>query len=104
MIKVSSKVKVHFIEPISDRPWCPNTVLAWSDDPSEVTCQLCRKKIPPDYRVQPGRMSVSAAGRKGGLTVRDERGVEFYEEIGRKGGQRVRDLIRAGKKALAENG
>ena len=47
-----------------------------------------------------GAMTVAEAGRKGGLTVRDERGHEFYEEIGRKGGHKVRDLIAAGKKAL----
>ena len=49
-----------------------------------------------------GGMTVAEAGRKGGLTVRDARGHEFYEEIGRKGGQRVRDLIAAGKRALAK--
>src|SRR5437764_1125028 len=32
-------------------------------------------------------MTVSEAGRKGGERVRDERGVEFYQEIGRKGGE-----------------
>ena len=47
-----------------------------------------------------GSMTVAEAGRKGGLTVRDERGHEFYEEIGRKGGHKVRDLIAAGKRAL----
>lgn len=47
-----------------------------------------------------GSMTVAEAGRKGGLTVRDERGPDFYEEIGRKGGQKVRQLIEAGKKAL----
>ena len=47
-----------------------------------------------------GSMTVAEAGRKGGLTVRDERGHTFYEEIGRKGGHKVRDLIAAGKKAL----
>ena len=47
-----------------------------------------------------GAMTVAEAGRKGGLTVRDERGHEFYEEIGRKGGHKVRDLIAAGKKAM----
>ena len=45
-----------------------------------------------------GGMTVSEAGRKGGVRVRDERGVEFYQEIGRKGGQRVRDLIAAGRR------
>jgi len=75
-----------------------------------------------------GGMTVSEAGRKGGERVRDERGVEFYqeigrkggelggrkggeavrdkygpscyEEIGRKGGQKVRELIEQGKKRL----
>jgi uncharacterized protein len=42
-------------------------------------------------------MTVSEAGRKGGLAVRDERGHAFYEEIGRKGGQRVRELVQRGK-------
>jgi uncharacterized protein len=50
--------------------------------------------------VNKGSMTVAEAGRKGGLTVRDERGHEFYEEIGRKGGHKVRDLIAAGKRAL----
>jgi general stress protein YciG len=56
---------------------------------------------------EPGGMTVREAGRKGGLiggkkggeTVKRERGVEFYQEIGRKGGQRVRDLIAAGRRA-----
>jgi general stress protein YciG len=52
-------------------------------------------------RAAKGGMTVAEAGRKGGITVRDERGHEFYEEIGRKGGQKVRDLIAAGKRALA---
>ncbi len=42
-------------------------------------------------------MTVSEAGRKGGIAVRDERGHSFYEEIGRKGGQKVRELIERGK-------
>ena len=42
-------------------------------------------------------MTVSEAGRKGGIAVRDERGHAFYEEIGRKGGQKVRELIERGK-------
>jgi general stress protein YciG len=46
-----------------------------------------------------GRKGGLIGGRKGGLTVKAERGVEFYQEIGRLGGQRVRDLIAAGRKA-----
>jgi hypothetical protein len=54
-----------------------------------------------------GTMTVAEAGRKGGLTVRDQRGHEFYEEIGRKGGKiggpKVRRLIEEGKKATARS-
>jgi hypothetical protein len=46
-------------------------------------------------------MTVSEAGRKGGIAVRDERGHAFYEEIGRKGGQKVRELIERGKSRAA---
>ena len=46
-----------------------------------------------------GRLGGLIGGRKGGLTVKAERGIEFYQEIGRLGGQRVRDLIAAGRKA-----
>jgi hypothetical protein len=46
-----------------------------------------------------GRLGGLIGGRKGGLAVMKERGVEFYQEIGRLGGQRVRDLIAAGRKA-----
>ncbi len=46
-----------------------------------------------------GRLGGLVGGRKGGLTVKAERGVEFYQEIGKLGGQRVRDLIAAGRKA-----
>jgi len=49
-----------------------------------------------------GQMTVEEAGRKGGETVRDERGSEFYSEIGHKGGQRVRELIEEGKQAEGE--
>jgi general stress protein YciG len=48
-----------------------------------------------------GRLGGLIGGRKGGLAVKKERGVEFYQEIGRLGGQRVRDLIAAGRKAQA---
>lgn len=44
-----------------------------------------------------GAMTVSEAGRKGGVRVRETRGRKFYEEIGKKGGQKVRELIERGK-------
>jgi len=68
-------------------------------------------------------MTVREAGRKGGMTVRDKHGPDFFREIGRKGGQatwkshgrefyqeigkrggqkggaRVRELIQKGKRA-----
>ncbi len=55
-----------------------------------------------------GGMTVREAGRKGGLiggkkggeTVKAERGIEFYQQIGRKGGQKVRELIEAGRAAM----
>ena len=59
-----------------------------------------RTKSRPSATPSKGAMTVAEAGRKGGLTVRDERGHAFYEEIGRKGGHKVRDLIAAGKRAL----
>jgi general stress protein YciG len=34
--------------------------------------------------------------------VRDQRGHEFYEEIGHKGGQKVKELIEAGKRRAQE--
>ena len=37
-----------------------------------------------------------------GETVRNERGHEFYEEIGHKGGQKVKELIEAGKRRQAQ--
>jgi general stress protein YciG len=45
-----------------------------------------------------GGMTVQEAGRKGGETVLNERGPEFFSQIGRKGGQKVRELINAGKR------
>lgn len=46
-----------------------------------------------------GQMNVEEAGRKGGESVREERGSESYSEIGQKGGQRVRELVEEGKQS-----
>ena len=48
-----------------------------------------------------GRLGGLLGGRKGGLAVKEGRGVAFYQEIGRLGGQRVRELIAAGRKATS---
>lgn len=69
-----------------------------------------RRREPVAETADTGGMTVREAGRKGGLiggrkggeTVKAERGVEFYQEIGRKGGQRVRELIEAGREAMAK--
>ena len=45
-----------------------------------------------------GKMTVEEAGRMGGLRTSATHGSEFYSEIGSKGGQKVRKLIREGKK------
>jgi uncharacterized protein len=59
-----------------------------------------RPERPPPPAGPRRQMTVSEAGRKGGITVRDERGRRFYAEIGRKGGQKVRELILRGKGRL----
>ncbi len=75
-----------------------------------------------------GGMTVSEAGQKGGKTVRDRYGPDFYreigkkgghiggetvkqlygpsfyEEIGRKGGQRVKELIEQAKRSERAKG
>ena len=53
--------------------------------------------------VEAGRLGGLIGGRKGGLAVKAERGVEFFQEIGKLGGKRVRDLIAAGRRAQARN-
>ncbi len=55
-----------------------------------------------------GQMTVQEAGRRGGLKTSETHGEEFYSEIGSKGGriggpnggQRVRKLVREGKKRV----
>ena len=45
-----------------------------------------------------GRLGGLKGGRKGGLAVKAERGVEFFQEIGRLGAKRLRALVAAGRK------
>ena len=44
-----------------------------------------------------GRKFYEEIGKKGGETVKSERGHAFYEEIGKKGGQKVRERIERSK-------
>lgn len=50
-----------------------------------------------------GSITVKEAGRRGGNTTKARYGPGYYEAIGKKGGQKVRQLIAAGKKAMADN-
>lgn len=49
-----------------------------------------------------GKMTVAEAGhkggKKGGMTTRKKYGRKFYQKIGKIGGQRIRELVKAGKK------
>ena len=47
-----------------------------------------------------GQLSVSEAGRKGGLAVKKKYGRPFYQKIGQKGGKKVSALIKRGKQSL----
>lgn len=77
---------------------------------AKATTRRARPEAPaPKSGALPaGGMTVREAGRKGGLiggrkggeTVKAERGIGFYQEIGRKGGQKVRELIEAGRAAM----
>ena len=47
-------------------------------------------------------MTVSEAGRLGGLATRAKHGPEFFVRLGRRGGQRMKELIARGKALEAE--
>lgn len=49
-----------------------------------------------------GSMTVGEAGRLGGNIVKGKMGPGFYQTIGAIGGRRVRELIAAGRTALAK--
>ena len=76
---------------------------------ARTTSRRARTEAPAS---KTGAMTVREAGRKGGLiggrkggeTVKAERGIEFYQTIGRKGGQKVRQLIEAGRAAMQKSG
>ena len=49
-------------------------------------------------KIKKGDTSVREAGRRGGRSTAERHGSQFYHQIGVKGGNRVRELIRRGKK------
>lgn len=49
-----------------------------------------------------GHKGGQIGGRKGGNTTKQKYGPQFYSEIGKKGGNKVRELIAAGKRHLGE--
>jgi general stress protein YciG len=50
-----------------------------------------------------GQKGGARGGRRGGETTRDRYGHGFYEAIGKKGGEKVRDLIKAGRRSDERN-
>jgi general stress protein YciG len=57
------------------------------------------KKYGPSFYEEIGHKGGIIGGPKGGQTTKRKYGHEFYEEIGHKGGQKVKDLINRGKRA-----
>jgi len=53
--------------------------------------------MPKEEKIK-GKMSVSEAGRRGGMKTSKTHGKDFYKKIGKQGGNRVKALIEAGKK------
>lgn len=49
-----------------------------------------------------GHKGGQIGGQRGGNATKQKYGPQFYSEIGKKGGHKVRDLINAGKRALEE--
>ena len=69
------------------------------DNKGSMTVAEAGRKGGETVRNERGREFYETIGRKGGATVKAERGRSFYEEIGRKGGQKVKKLIEEGKRA-----
>ena len=72
------------------------------DNKGSMTVAEAGRKGGETVRNERGREFYETIGRKGGATVKAERGRAFYEEIGRKGGQKVKKLIEEGKRAARE--
>ncbi len=48
-----------------------------------------KRKGESDKKTKTRQMTVQEAGRKGGQTVKEKYGPEFYSQIGQKGGEKV---------------
>src|SRR6266851_5250033 len=73
--------------------------MAEKENKGSMTVAEAGRKGGETVRNERGREFYETIGRKGGATVKAERGRAFYEEIGRKGGQKVKKLIEDGKRA-----
>jgi general stress protein YciG len=61
--------------------------------------ETVKEKYGHEFYEEIGHKGGEIGGEKGGETTKERYGHEFYEEIGRKGGQKVRELIEKGKHA-----
>ena len=97
--------------PMSARDYRPRDVTTGRERP--ISLDLLPERLLSEHEENEnlskdkGKMSVAEAGRKGGLAVRDERGIEFYEEIGRKAATRdaaMREFVRRVLEIVAASG
>jgi general stress protein YciG len=56
------------------------------------------KRYGPAFFEQIGKKGGRIGGPKGGRMTKERYGHEFYEEIGRRGGQKVKRLIKSARK------
>ncbi|MBO9538960.1 hypothetical protein J7643_00025 [bacterium] len=65
----------------------------------EMTVREAGQKGGETVKEKYGPEFYSEIGQKGGEAVKEKYGPEHYSEIGHKGGQRVKDLIEKGEEA-----
>jgi len=72
---------------------CKDAFIVFEDTP-DISLGLHRGKgivMLPEDEEKPVPMSTSEAGRKGGSTVRDKYGEDYYRRIGKKGGTALKE-------------